>query len=465
MSKEDLQGNLLTSKKPEIKPSEAIHRENDGNTESLVSNLTSKIQNLLYPGVENQLSCYELLGVISRREADFGYLIGGDQEEIAEAIGCPVDGLDIIIQDGEKKLAKHKTSEPIDEETELTLTQLIPGLVDAIQELRIEDEKIVQEDEKFPTPNSRFNKTDINLAQDRIMKDPVTGYLKEIGKERLLTHQEEIDLAKRIEKGDARAKERLIAANLRLVVSIARRYYTSSASMDFRDLIQEGNMGLIRAAEKYDWTKGYKFSTYATWWIRQGITRGMADKERTIRIPVHMVDKMKRLTSAQRQLMQKLNKEEITDEELAKAMGLENLKEVKTIRRAISLQPSSLNAPVGDEKDSFVGDFQADESLEGRDPFDQTALKLRNENLYKAIDSLQAREIKILEMRFGLRGEDPKTLAQVSERFNITRERIRQIEAKALSKLQSYVKNGELQLPKKKPTKPKVVFTGPKKQN
>jgi RNA polymerase primary sigma factor len=258
--------------------------------------------------------------------------------------------------------------------------------------------------------------------------DPIKKYLKEIGKTSLLTFDEEIDLAKNYEKGNAAAKEKLIKANLRLVVSIAKKYL--GRRLSFLDLIQEGNKGLIRGVEKYDWRRGYKFSTYATWWIRQAITRAIADQSRTIRIPVHMVDQINRFYKTQRRLVQKMGREP-TVKEIAKEMQLA-VDEVENLMK-ISQQPKSLSTPVGDDKEATLEQFVADQSQPTL--YDKVSRELLKDALSKVLDTLSPRERKVLIMRFGLEDGKPKTLEEVGKEFKVTRERIRQIEAKAIRKL------------------------------
>ena len=258
--------------------------------------------------------------------------------------------------------------------------------------------------------------------------DPVRMYFKEIGKVPLLTAEEERDLAIRIEQGDEEAKKKLCESNLRLVVSIARRYLNRGLS--FLDLIQEGNLGLIKAVEKFDYTKGYKFSTYATWWIRQAITRSIADQARTIRIPVHMVETINKLIRISRQLLQEYGREP-TSEEIAKEMGI-SVEKVREIKK-ISQDPVSLETPIGEEEDSHLGDFIPDEDIPS--PVDAAAYSMLQKQLREVLDTLSEREKKVLILRFGLDDGRPRTLEEVGREFNVTRERIRQIEAKALRKL------------------------------
>jgi len=269
---------------------------------------------------------------------------------------------------------------------------------------------------------------DLSLPEGISIDDPVRMYLKEIGKVPLLTSEEEIELAKRMEQGDEEAKKRLAEANLRLVVSIAKRYV--GRGMLFLDLIQEGNLGLIKAVEKFDFRKGFKFSTYATWWIRQAITRAIADQARTIRIPVHMVETINKLIRVQRQLLQELGRDP-TPEEIAKEMGMSEEK-VREIQK-ISQEPVSLETPIGEEEDSHLGDFIPDDDAPA--PAESAAFTLLKEQLIDVLDTLTPREEKVIRLRFGLDDGRARTLEEVGKEFNVTRERIRQIEAKALRKL------------------------------
>ncbi len=270
----------------------------------------------------------------------------------------------------------------------------------------------------------------LDLAVQTPSSDPVRMYLRDIGRVPLLTAAEEVSLAKRIERNDMSAKSALIEANLRLVVSVAKRY--GGRGLSFLDLIQEGNLGLIRAVEKFDYRRGYKFSTYATWWIRQAITRAIADQARTIRVPVHMVETINRLSRVQRQLLQDLGREP-TVEELAHELEM-SPERVREIRR-VAREPISLESPVGEEDDSQLGDLVEDDNVLG--PADAAADILQKEGLDDALSCLSERERKVLELRFGLRGEEPRTLEEVGRRFGVTRERIRQIEARTLTKLQA----------------------------
>ena len=273
-----------------------------------------------------------------------------------------------------------------------------------------------------------LDKIDLSVPEGVSIEDPVRMYLKEIGKVPLLTAEEEIELAKKMEQGDEDAKKRLAEANLRLVVSIAKRYV--GRGMLFLDLIQEGNLGLIKAVEKFDYRKGYKFSTYATWWIRQAITRAIADQARTIRIPVHMVETINKLIRVSRQLLQELGREP-TPEEIAEEMDM-SVERVREILK-ISQEPVSLETPIGEEEDSHLGDYIQDDNVPV--PADAAAFTLLKEQLVEVLGTLTEREQKVLRLRFGLDDGRARTLEEVGKEFNVTRERIRQIEAKALRKL------------------------------
>ena len=287
----------------------------------------------------------------------------------------------------------------------------------------VDDEILLDDEEEV-----EVEKIDLSVPDGVSIEDPVRMYLKEIGKVPLLSAEEEIELAKRMELGDQEAKKRLAEANLRLVVSIAKRYV--GRGMLFLDLIQEGNLGLIKAVEKFDYRKGYKFSTYATWWIRQAITRAIADQARTIRIPVHMVETINKLIRVSRQLLQELGREP-TPEEIAKEMGMP-VERVREILK-ISQEPVSLETPIGEEEDSHLGDFIQDDNVPV--PADAAAFTLLKEQLEEVLGTLTEREQKVLTLRFGLEDGRARTLEEVGKEFNVTRERIRQIEAKALRKL------------------------------
>ena len=278
----------------------------------------------------------------------------------------------------------------------------------------------------------------LSTLEDKTITDPVRMYLKEIGRIPLLTREQEIELAQQVAAEDLKAKAKLTQSNLRLVVSIAKRYI--GRGMSFLDLIQEGNKGLIRAVEKYDWRKGYKFSTYATWWIRQAITRAIADQARTIRIPVHMVETINKLIRIQRRLMQELGREP-APEEIGDEMELpaEKIREIMKI----SQKTTSLETPIGDDEDSYLGDFIEDTSQIS--PYDATSKRFLKENIEEVLAALSPREAQVLRMRFGLSGERAMTLEEVGSRFGVTRERIRQIEAKALRKLKHPSRRKKLQ--------------------
>jgi RNA polymerase primary sigma factor len=333
------------------------------------------------------------------------------------------------------------TTEEISETlSDINLTkEQIENIYDVIQNLGIE---IVSEDnEDIDNIIQRKKEENLKKKLDFTIKsptnDPVRMYLKEIGKVRLLAAIEEVQLAKKIEKGDMDAKSRLVEANLRLVVSIAKKYV--GRGMLFLDLIQEGNLGLIRAVEKFDYTKGYKFSTYATWWIRQAITRAIADQARTIRIPVHMVETINKLIRTQRQMLQKLGREP-TPEEIAKHMDFSPEK-VREIMK-ISQEPVSLETPIGEEEDSHLGDFIEDSEVEA--PSDAASFTMLQEQLQKVLGTLNDRERKVIQLRFGLQDGHPRTLEEVGREFGVTRERIRQIESKTLGKLRHPNRSGAL---------------------
>jgi RNA polymerase primary sigma factor len=304
-------------------------------------------------------------------------------------------------------------------------TRQVEKIYEEIEALEIDviDESVLEEEEHDPIiPEA------IDVPDGVGVDDPVRMYLKEIGKVDLLTAEEEIELAKGMEAGDEACKRRLAEANLRLVVSIAKRYV--GRGMLFLDLIQEGNLGLIKAVEKFDYRKGYKFSTYATWWIRQAITRAIADQARTIRIPVHMVETINKLMRVSRQLLQELGRDP-TPEEIAEEMGI-SVDKVRSIMK-IAQEPVSLETPIGEEEDSHLGDFIPDDDAPA--PADAAAFALLKEQLIDVLDTLTPREEKVLRLRFGLDDGRARTLEEVGREFDVTRERIRQIEAKALRKL------------------------------
>lgn len=318
------------------------------------------------------------------------------------------------------------------EQMEKVLDFLEASGVDVLRISGNDEELILDDDadiEKMDDEEEiELDKIDLSVPEGVSIEDPVRMYLKEIGKVSLLTADEEIELAKRMEQGDEEAKKRLAEANLRLVVSIAKRYV--GRGMLFLDLIQEGNLGLIKAVEKFDYRKGYKFSTYATWWIRQAITRAIADQARTIRIPVHMVETINKLIRVSRQLLQELGREP-TPEEIAEEMKMP-VDRVREILK-ISQEPVSLETPIGEEEDSHLGDFIQDDNVPV--PADAAAFTLLKEQLIEVLGTLTEREQKVLRLRFGLDDGRARTLEEVGKEFDVTRERIRQIEAKALRKL------------------------------
>ena len=309
-------------------------------------------------------------------------------------------------------------------------------ILDALEKSGIDVLRITDDDDDIPDEELLLSdedevdmeNLDLSIPDGISIEDPVRMYLKEIGKVPLLSAEEEIELAKRMENGDQEAKKRLAEANLRLVVSIAKRYV--GRGMLFLDLIQEGNLGLIKAVEKFDYSKGYKFSTYATWWIRQAITRAIADQARTIRIPVHMVETINKLIRVSRQLLQELGREP-TPEEISEEMGMP-VDRVREILK-ISQEPVSLETPIGEEEDSHLGDFIQDDNVPV--PAEAASFTLLREQLVEVLGTLTEREQKVLRLRFGLDDGRARTLEEVGKEFNVTRERIRQIEAKALRKL------------------------------
>lgn len=338
-----------------------------------------------------------------------------------------------LVTVGKHKKTSMAFQEVIDYFSDIDLTEeQIEQIYEAMEKahvdlLKIEDIE-VPEDFFEEEASEELAQIDFSVPDGVNMEDPVRMYLKEIGRVPLLSAEEEMELAKRIEAGDDEAKKRLSEANLRLVVSIAKRHV--GRGMQLLDLIQEGNLGLIKAVEKFDYRKGYKFSTYATWWIRQAITRAIADQARTIRIPVHMVETINKLVRTSRQLLQELGRE-ATPEEIAERMELpvEKVREVMKI----SMEPVSLETPIGEEEDSHLGDFIQDDNVPV--PADAAAFTLLKEQLEEVLGTLTEREQKVLTLRFGLEDGRARTLEEVGKEFNVTRERIRQIEAKALRKL------------------------------
>src|SRR5690554_46513 len=334
-----------------------------------------------------------------------------------------MDKIKELIEKGKAKGAlTYKEIMDMLEEIELDSDQ-IEKVYESLEALGID---VIDEEEQ--EEESQDEELSISVPEGVNIDDPVRMYLKEIGKVALLTAEEEIELAKRMEQGDEEAKRILCEANLRLVVSIAKRYV--GRGMLFLDLIQEGNLGLIKAVDKFDWRKGFKFSTYATWWIRQAITRSIADQARTIRIPVHMVETINKLIRISRQLLQEYGREP-TPEEIAREMDIPEEK-VREILK-IAQEPVSLETPIGEEEDSHLGDFIPDE--EALAPSEAAAFTLLKEQLMDVLDTLTDREEKVLRLRFGLDDGRARTLEEVGKVFDVTRERIRQIEAKALRKL------------------------------
>lgn len=360
-----------------------------------------------------------------------------------------VDILDMIV----KKASKNKNVIDYQDVTEAVSEVLdnlddIDKIYDYLEskkiEIRMEDDtdKLDDDDDLSDDMESEddidLSKIDLSVPEGIGVDDPVRMYLKEIGQIPLLTAEQEVEYAKRMEEGDEVAKRRLAEANLRLVVSIAKRYV--GRGMQFLDLIQEGNLGLIKAVEKFDYRKGYKFSTYATWWIRQAITRAIADQARTIRIPVHMVETINKLTRVSRQLLQELGREP-SPEEIAEEMDIP-VEKVREIQK-ISQEPVSLETPIGEEEDSHLGDFIQDENVPV--PAEAAAATLLREQLDDELATLTEREQKVLRLRFGLDDGKARTLEEVGKEFQVTRERIRQIEAKAIRKLRQPSRSRKLQ--------------------
>ncbi len=332
-----------------------------------------------------------------------------------EAIGLPDDKMDEVLEYFEKQGIDILQAKEDSGEEDLTDDML----------LEPDDEMLISSEEEAEAAEAA---DDVDILEGVSTEDPVRMYLKEIGNVPLLTSEEEVELAKRVEAGDEEAKKKLTEANLRLVVSIAKKYV--GRGMPFLDLIQEGNMGLMKAVDKFDYRKGYKFSTYATWWIRQAITRGIADTGRTIRVPVHMVETINKTLRMTRTLLQELGREP-TPEEVADALGVP-VSRVREVLK-ISRDPVSLDTPIGEEDDSHLGDFIEDDSA--LSPADSAAFSMLKEELSVALESLTERERQVIRLRFGLEDGRQRTLEEVGKEFNVTRERIRQIEAKALRKL------------------------------
>ena len=371
---------------------------------------------------EKRQSMYNLIdasrqkGFIEYREIEDGL----DKYDLSEdeilSFYDALDAVQITIVD-----SKNSDEEEIDLEKDLDIVSDDEDEDIDLDELRSFEEELSKEDKLEAIREKGKNKVVIT-------DDPVRMYLKEIGRIPLLTYEEEVELAKRIESGDQQAKDQLAEANLRLVVSIAKRYV--GRGMQFLDLIQEGNMGLIKAVDKFEHKKGFKFSTYATWWIRQAITRAIADQARTIRIPVHMVETINKLVRAQRQLVQELGRDPLP-EEVAELMNMD-VEKVREVQK-IAQEPVSLETPIGEEEDSHLGDFIPDEEI--LSPSDAATNTMLREQLISVLDTLTDRERKVLALRFGLDDGRTRTLEEVGQAFDVTRERIRQIEAKALRKL------------------------------
>jgi RNA polymerase primary sigma factor len=371
-------------------------------------------------------------GLTEKHEASVGLL-----EEPAEARFMEVEELRTLAADGRER--GYLTFEEIAgclEEVEVTKEQisdfrahLVEAGVDIVsQDGRPHAGGPVDAPAQGPDGAAPPKKPEIDLTVEPSL-DSLRLYLRSIGRVDLLTADQEVALARRIERGDMSAKQQMIEANLRLVVSIAKGYL--GRGLSFLDLIQEGSLGLIRAVEKFDYRRGYKFSTYATWWIRQAVTRAIADKARTIRIPVHMVEKLNKVVHVERQLVQEFGREPVPEEIAAELQW--TAREVKDILRIAQL-PVSLEKPIGEEEDSELGDFVEDDTAES--PFEQASENLRRENVRRALDALPPREREVIEMRYGLRGQKARTLEEVGRAFGVTRERIRQIENNTLKKLE-----------------------------
>lgn len=408
-----------------MKGSVLMKKEKNANTNNIQEdNLNEEAIKIIEEEVseEKRQSMYNLIdasrqkGFIEYRDIEDGL----DKYDLSEdeilSFYDALDAVQITIVD-----SKNSDEEEIDLEKDLDIVSDDEDEDIDLDELRSFEEELSKEDKLEAIREKGKNKVVIT-------DDPVRMYLKEIGRIPLLTYEEEVELAKRIESGDQQAKDQLAEANLRLVVSIAKRYV--GRGMQFLDLIQEGNMGLIKAVDKFEHKKGFKFSTYATWWIRQAITRAIADQARTIRIPVHMVETINKLVRAQRQLVQELGRDPLP-EEVAELMNMD-VEKVREVQK-IAQEPVSLETPIGEEEDSHLGDFIPDEEI--LSPSDAATNTMLREQLISVLDTLTDRERKVLALRFGLDDGRTRTLEEVGQAFDVTRERIRQIEAKALRKL------------------------------
>ncbi len=372
----------------------------------------------LLAGNEELMSRVEALKKFSKEEGGIHF------EEFASAL----NGLDITDEQSEA-VFDYLTKEP---------GMAFDSFTDELMKEDTEDDLlVVADDGEVIIPNKEIAKEEVSADDAINIADPVRLYLKGIGKVSLLTAEQEVELAKRIEAGDKEAKKELSEANLRLVVSIAKRYV--GKGMQFLDLIQEGNLGLLKAVDKFDYTKGYKFSTYATWWIRQAISRAIADQGRTIRIPVHMVETINKMVRTERMLVQELGRDP-SNAEIAARMNISEEKVVEI--KKIAQEPVSLETPIGEEDDSHLGDFIPDEDALA--PEDVASYMLLREQLFEVLDTLTEREAKVLKLRFGLEESRPRTLEEVGDIFKVTRERIRQIEAKALRKLRHPTRSKKL---------------------